>query len=280
MSDKIFNYLNNFLNKNLSKLKWLNRLVAIICLYLLFQIFLNNDFSLSWSQNLLIFPFILLIGYMFQSINWSLIISHKLKKEMIMSWFLSLIGKYFPFKIGVPLLRLTKDIDTDKADTKKYFLGVIYEVCYQIIAGTIIVIFYLITKFYNFSFVFTLVSFLIILLIASKLTSSQKPLLLLTSSLSYVFYILGIYLFLSKLGYTTELDIAVAYIGFSIVSLLFIGSPAGIGIREYLFITFFQTQGVLENSEYLQIAVLIRIIFVFSDFIGYTIFKIIELTNK
>ena len=280
MSDKIFNYLNNFLNKNLSKLKWLNRLVAIICLYLLFQIFLNNDFSLSWSQNLLIFPFILLIGYMFQSINWSLIISHKFKKEMIMSWFLSLIGKYFPFKIGVPLLRLTKDIDTDKADTKKYFLGVIYEVCYQIIAGTIIVIFYLITKFYNFSFVFALVSFLIILLIASKLTSSQKPLLLLTSSLSYVFYILGIYLFLSKLGYSTELDIAVAYIGFSIVSLLFIGSPAGIGIREYLFITLFQTQGVLENSEYLQIAVLIRIIFVFSDFIGYTIFKIIELTNK
>ena len=280
MFDKIFNYINNFINKNLSKLKWINRFVATICFYLLYQLFLNNSFSLNWSWNLIFFPLILLIGYMFQSFSWSLIISNKLKKEMITSWFLSLIGKYFPFKIAVPLLRLTKDLDTHKADTKKYFFGVIYEVFYQILAGSITVIFYLISKLYDISFVFSMISFLIILLISYKLTSSLKPLLLLTSLLGYVFYVFGIYALLSNLGYTTELDIAVAYIGFSTVSLLFIGSPAGIGIREYLFVTFFQTQGFLENSEYLQIAVLIRIIFVITDFMGYAIFKIIEFINK
>jgi hypothetical protein len=280
MFDKIFNYINNFINKNLSKLKWINRFVATICFYLLYQLFLNNSFSLNWSWSLIFFPLILLIGYMFQSFSWSLIISNKLKKEMITSWFLSLIGKYFPFKIAVPLLRLTKDLDTNKADTKKYFFGVIYEVFYQILAGSITVIFYFISKLYDISFTFGMISFLIILLISHKLTSSLKPLLLLTSLLGYVFYIFGIYALLSNLGYTTELDIAVAYIGFSTVSLLFIGSPAGIGIREYLFVTFFQTQGYLENSEYLQIAVLIRIIFVITDFMGYAVFKIIEFINK
>lgn len=280
MFDKIFNYINNFINNNLSKLKWINRFVATVCFYLLYQLFLNNSFSLNWSWSLIFFPLILLIGYMFQSFSWSLIIGNKLKKEMITSWFLSLIGKYFPFKIAVPLLRLTKDLDTNKADTKKYFFGVIYEVCYQILAGSITVIFYFISKLYDISFVFSMISFLVILLISHKLTSSLKPLLLLTSLLGYVFYIFGIFALLSNLGYTTELDIAVAYIGFSTVSLLFIGTPAGIGIREYLFVTFFQTQGFLENSEYLQIAVLIRIIFVITDFMGYAIFKIIEFTNK
>ena len=85
---------------------------------------------------------------------------------------------------------------------------------------------------------------------------------------------------LEALGNSLALDIALAYIGVSIISLLFVGSPAGIGIREYLLILFFKDQVNFINIDFLQIAILLRIMFITSDLVGFLIFKIKRITNS
>ena len=276
----MFDYLNNLLVKNLEKFKWINRAISIACIYLLYLLLVDKEFTLNWSWDFLSISLIILIGYLFNSVSWSLIIDNKIKKEKISSWFLSLIGKYFPFKLGIPLMRVSKDAQNTKVDTKTYFFGVIYEVLYQIITGGSIVTIYLIARFYNLPFTLLISIFFFILFLAYKISSSIKPFILLSTCLGYTMFIIAIDLLVRQIGHDSSLDIAMAYIASSIISLLFVGAPAGIGVREYLFIFFFQSQENLVEVDFLQVAFLLRIIFIFTDVLGYALFKLLEFKDS
>ncbi len=276
----MFDYLNNLLVKNLEKFKWINRAISIACIYLLYLLLVDKEFTLNWSWDFLSISLIILIGYLFNSVSWSLIIDNKIKKEKISSWFLSLIGKYFPFKLGIPLMRVSKDAQNTKVDTKTYFFGVIYEVLYQIITGGSVVTIYLIARFYNLPFTLLISIFFFILFLAYKISSSIKPFILLSTCLGYTMFIIAIDLLVRQIGHDSSLDIAMAYIASSIISLLFVGAPAGIGVREYLFIFFFQSQENLVEVDFLQVAFLLRIIFIFTDVLGYALFKLLEFKDS
>ena len=45
-------------------------------------------------------------------------ISDKPHTKDLISWFSSLIGKYLPLKLGIPLLRITDDLYVDKPNSK------------------------------------------------------------------------------------------------------------------------------------------------------------------
>lgn len=278
--NRIFNFFNELVANNIEKVKLINRAITIICVLLIFQTFRGSSISLSWNIFYLYTVVIILIGYLCQSITWSLIIEEKIEKLRIESWFLSLVGKYLPLKLGVPLIRASEDFQDDNPDTKKYFFSVLKEVLLQVLSGTGVVLIYLFSKYFEVQYVITLVIYCLFIFLIYKKTKYINVLIFLTSTFSYIFIIFALNILLQALGNSLSLDIALAYIGVSIISLLFVGSPAGIGIREYLLILFFKDQVNFINIDFLQIAFLLRIIFITSDLVGFLIFKIKRITNS
>ena len=51
------------------------------------------------------------------------LLNNNFKRETIISWFLSLIGKYFPLKLGVPLMRVSEDFKTESRFKKVLYWG-------------------------------------------------------------------------------------------------------------------------------------------------------------
>ncbi len=278
--NKIFNFFNEFITKNIEKVKLVNRLITLICIALIFQTFRGSSISLNWNIIYLYTVMIILIGYLCQSITWSLIIEEKIKKLRIESWFLSLVGKYLPLKLGVPLIRASEDFQDKNVDTKKYFFSVLKEVLLQVISGTGVVLIYLFSQYFDIQYLITVAIYCFIIFFIYKKFKSKNILIFLTSTFSYIFLIIAINLLLETLDYSFALDIALAYIGVSIISLLFVGSPAGIGIREYLLILFFKDQVNFINIDFLQIAILLRLIFITTDLLGFLIFKIKRITGS
>ncbi len=278
--NRIFNFFNELIANNLEKVKLINRVITLMCVFLIFQTFRGSNITLSWNIFYLYTVIIILIGYLCQSITWSLIIQEKIDKLRIESWFLSLVGKYLPLKLGVPLIRASEDFQDDNADTKKYFFSVLKEVLLQVLSGTGVVLIYLFSKYFEVQFVITLVIYCLFIFLIYKKTKYINVLIFLTSTFSYIFFIFALDILLDALGNSLTLDIALAYIGVSIISLLFVGSPAGIGIREYLLILFFKDQVNFINIDFLEIAILLRIIFITSDLVGFLIFKIKRITNS
>ncbi len=278
--NKIFNFFNVLITNNIEKVKIINRIITLICIFLIFQTFKGFEVSLSWNIFYLYTAIIILIGYLCQSITWSLIIEDKIKKLRIESWFLSLVGKYLPLKLGVPLIRASEDFQDNNADTKKYFFSVLKELLFQVLSATGVVFVYLFSKYFGVQYLFALLFYCFIVFLIYKKTQYRNVLIFLTSTFSYIFYIFAINLLLEELNYSFALDIALVYISVSVISLLFVGSPAGIGIREYLLILFFEDQVDFVNIDFLQIAILLRIIFINSDLFGFLIFKIKRFINS
>ena len=278
--NRIFNFFNELIANNIEKVKLINRAITLICVLLIFQTFRGSSISLSWNIFYLYTVIIIQIGYLCQSITWSLIIEEKIEKLRIESWFLSLVGKYLPLKLGVPLIRASEDFQDDNPDTKKYFFSVLKEVLLQVLSGTGVVLIYLFSKYFEVQFVITLVTYCLFIFLIYKKTKYINVLIFLTSTSSYIFIIFALNILLEALGNSLALDIALAYIGVSIISLLFVGSPAGIGIREYLLILFFKDQVNFINIDFLQVAILLRIIFMTSDLVGFLLFKLKRITNK
>lgn len=278
--NRIFNFLNEQISNNIKKVKIINRIITLICIFLIIQTFRGSNISLSWNIFYFYTVIIILIGYLCQSITWSLIIEDKIKKLRIESWFLSLVGKYLPLKLGVPLIRASEDFQDNNTDTKKYFFSVIKELLFQALSATGVVLIYLVSKYFEVQYLISLFIYCFIVFLIYKKTKYRNFLIFLTSTFSYIFYILAINFLLEELNYSFALDIALVYISVSVISLLFVGSPAGIGIREYLLILFFENQVNFVDIDFLQIAILLRIIFINSDLFGFLIFKIKRFTNN
>ena len=278
--NRIFNFFNDLITNNLEKVKLINRVATLICILLIFQTFRGSSISLSWNVFYLYTVVIILFGYLCQSITWSLIIENKIEKLRIESWFLSLIGKYLPLKLGVPLIRASEDFQDNNADTKKYFFAVLKEVLLQLLSAIGVVLIYLFSQHFDVQYLITLVTYCFFIFLIYKKTKYRNIFIFLTSTFTYIFFIFAINFLLNALNYSFALDIAVAYIGVSVVSLLFVGSPAGIGIREYLLILFFKDQVNFVDINFLQIAISLRIIFITSDLFGFLIFKIKRITNS
>ena len=79
----MFNKFNHLLINNLEKLKWINRIISLASLFLIYSLITDQEFSLNWSWNFLGVTLIIMIGYFFHSLSWSLIISNEISYEKI-----------------------------------------------------------------------------------------------------------------------------------------------------------------------------------------------------
>ena len=167
-------------------------------------------------------------------------------------WAFSRIGRYIPGGLAVLSMRISEKIPKEKNKSNQLF-GILEE---QFLSPLIIIftllIFYLLPI--NFSGVILIVIFLITFFtfrfIYLKIIKNSKSILL--SPLLVVFHVLSFFAFLLIVAYNLGLEepqIAAVYYQFSTsLSLLFIGVPAGIGIREMIF--YFISENLI-SKEYL-----------------------------
>ena len=280
MLNRLVRFLDNILNNHVSKIKFLNRLLTIICLFFLFRLTQNIDFRFQFDFEYLAASLLIIVGYLFQSISWSLILKNKFESTIVISWFVSVIGKYIPFKIGVPLLRVSEDVENSEVQSHKYFVSFLKEFLFQILSGFMFSTIYILAKLSGVNVFMIFGSYLILNLFFSIYLKSNLFLINFFNTISYLFFLLAI-VFMGNLMFgEINFDLGIAYIVSSVISLIFVGSPAGIGIREYLFIFLFQSNLIYFEINYLQFLVSIRIIFIFSDFISSVLGRLFKTINS
>ena len=110
---KIFVFFEKVLNSD-SFIKRFNYLLSFASLFFVIRYFWSQGLSVSFGVRTLFLSPILWLAYLLFAISWCLNINNKkINKDYILIWFSSLIGKYLPFKVGIPLFRISQ--------SKKYF---------------------------------------------------------------------------------------------------------------------------------------------------------------
>lgn len=253
----------NLLNSR-SYLRVFNMFLSILSFFYLFTNFSMNSDLFNFSANFIIFIILILIMNIFLAIGWSLLYYDQIKFEILSAWLISSIGKYVPFKIGLISKRFI-DSKTYQSEKKfsKYFL---IEISYNF--G----LFFILSLIGLSNYKISLLIFLILLIIIFK------KILNIRAIISYCFaYVSNLFALVYFYYYSSEfIDFGFSfnYILFSILGNLFIGAPAGIGIRETLLVnsTYFIDMGI----ELLTLLILIRLLYVLSDIISYLIGHIFQ----
>ena len=279
MIDRLVILLDNFLNKNISKVKNLNRLIAVVCMVFLIQVFNQEEISYALDLNFLVSIFLIFIGYLFQTISWSYIISEKPNIKTLSSWLTSIIGKYLPLKIGIPILRITDDLNTNNPNSRKYLNGVLIEVFFQLTSGIFFTGLYIFSQIISVNYFICFAFYLILLYSGFLFYKNQYFLVYIFNSITYLLYLFAVIYFGSILYGEVIIELGLAYIFSAIISLIFVGSPAGIGVREYFFILLFQDTIALASVNFIEFLILMRLIFIFADLFSYSVGKIIKFLN-
>jgi len=166
-------------------------------------------------------------------------------------WAFSRIGRYIPGGLAVLSMRISEKIPKEKNKSNQLF-GILEE---QFLSPLIIIFTFLIFYFLpiNFSGIVLTVVFFITFFtfrfLYLKVIKNSKSILL--SPLLIIFHVLSFFAFLLIVVHNLGLEepqIAAVYYQFSTsFSLLFVGVPAGIGIREMIFYFIYENLVSKEN---------------------------------
>ena len=280
---KIFVFFEKVLNSE-SFIKKFNYLLSIASLFFVIRYFWSQGLSVSFDTRTFFFSPILWLAYLLFAISWCLNINNKkINKDYIIIWFSSLIGKYLPFKVGVPLFRISESKKYfDDFDTKRNIKTLIIEQLFLIFWG-----FYFGTLFFleqNISFfviapVSIFVGIMFTLLIGSIFKAFKQYVIINIYILFGQFLILLylVYVFEFEFGYF-DLASVTSYVLVSTLSLLFVGAPAGIGIRELLYIQLLNYSNL--SDEVASFAIIIRLLFVINELFLTFVTRIYSNLNK
>lgn len=252
-------FLKNFRENKFSK--FLNYLITFISLYYVIQKFGEIEIEILKKVNLTMIIsgiFLVCCSLVLQSFAWSNLFFSKNSKYLSKVWINSNIGKYFPFKIGIILNRYSKIEEASLINISKNYITE------QILIISITTMFavplFFFEKLIFISLVF--ISFLGIPLILLKLKADYfKP-----SCFYYLSSIMNV-IFLSLLtreifGYV-DFKVVSVYIFSMIIGMFIFTAPAGIGIREAVFIYFLES--TLISSDILNFILISRVIYFLAD---------------
>ena len=200
------------------------------------------------------------------------------------NWSQANINKYIPGGIGLPITRFSISKNLSK-DSKNLIFGMIEDqlkgviIIFPFIIGSFIFVRELQKNYFYF------ISVALTLYLISKISDWYSKKL----NFKSLFYKNFIFIFISNimqvgvnfLVLSTLLDstnvqliyISILYCVSSALSLIFIGSPAGIGIREFIF--YIYSSNLLTNEIMLSYLFLIRVIFVITDVSFYLLSKLL-----
>ena len=265
---KIFVFFEKVLNSE-SFIKRFNYLLSFASLFFVIRYFWSQGLSVSFDIRTLFLSPILWLAYLLFAISWCLNINNKkINKDYLLIWFSSLIGKYLPLKVGIPLIRISESKKYfDDFDTKRNIKTLIIEQLFFIFWG-----FYFGSLFFlpqNISFfVIAPASIFIGLIFTLLIGSIFKPFKQFVIINIYIlfgqFLILTylVYIFEFEFGYFDLASVA-SYVLVSALSLLFVGAPAGIGIREFLYIQLLNYSNL--SGEFASFAIIVRLVFLINE---------------
>ena len=239
---KIFNNLlsNESHQLRLTKINLFLAILSSIFIYFLY-IDIQETLTLRYSFNPLEIV-VLVINYILGIKIWQKFSRNNYGENFgkdYSHWAFSRIGRYIPGGMAVLSMRISEKIPKEKNKSNQLF-GILEE---QFLSPLIIIFTFLIFYFLpiNFSGVVLTVVFFITFFtfrfLYLKVIKNSKSILL--SPLLIIFHVLSFFAFLLIVAHSLGLEepqIAAVYYQFSTsLSLLFVGVPAGIGIREMIF---------------------------------------------
>ena len=212
---------------------------------------------------------ILWLAYLLFAISWCLNINNKkINKDYILIWFSSLIGKYLPFKVGIPLFRISQSKKYfNDFDTKRNIKTLVIEQLFLIFWGFYFGSLFFLPqniKFFVIAPVSIFIGLILTLLIGSIFNAFKQFVIINIYILFGQFLILTylVYIFEFEFGYFDLASVA-SYVLVSSLSLLFVGAPAGIGIREFLYIQLLNYSNL--SDEIASFAIIIRVVFLINE---------------
>ena len=279
--------------KNQQKIKKFNITLSILALFFVARLY--SEFNLTnlkitnrFTLAVLVQVVVLFISYKIWK-NFLINNNVEINSSYLDNWSQANINKYIPGGIGLSITRfsIAKNLSID---SKKLFFGMIEDQ----LKGILIVFPFIIASFILVSELqknyFYFFSIALTLYIISKLSNQYSKRLNFNSlfSKNFIFIFLsnimqvGVnFLVLSTLLDTTNVQliyISILYCISASLSLIFIGSPAGLGIREFIF--YIYSTNLLTNEIMLSYLFLIRIISVVTDVSFYLLSKLLIKIDK
>ncbi len=268
--DNLFSLLNE--DKFQKKLKRLNVFVAIISIVYVGILFSSSKDEITNISGINFIEIILLlIIYFIVGVTWVKFSTKNIqvdRKNIFFDWAYSNIGKYFPGGVGLITIRLNQDGNEDKS--KRILFGLFEEQFLVPILSLPVLL--ISTLFLDKSYVYfglILLQFGMVYLFKFIYFTNQKikDISILNFSNYLIVTILStnfltFYIFFN-LGYENFLNQGIYYLIASYVGLLFVGIPAGIGIREAIFIFLLGTENLI--SEEILSLIYIRMLYLIVD---------------
>ena len=276
--EKLFSYIND--RKFQKKLKTINIGIAFIAtLYIVTIVYLSEEsLNILLSINLVE---VLLLGFIYfivgvTWVNFSTDSVFTVKKNIFFDWSYSNIGKYFPGGVGLISIRLNQD--AEKRNSKKILFG-LFEEQFLIPGLSLPVLFFSSFFLKNNYFYILIITFQIAFVYLFKrgyfINKKIKNISLLNFS-NYLIIAILLTNFLTffvfyNLGYENYLNLGIYYLIASYAGLLFVGIPAGFGIREGIFLFLLGTNFTVSQdlSTLLYFRILYLIVDIFYGFLGF-----------
>ena len=266
------------------KLKRINLIISIISIFYISSL-IRDEFNISvYTFTLNISEVIvLLIVYFFIGLTWVKFNSsnnNKEKTHIFFDWSFSNIGKYFPGGLGVISIRL--DQQSKKPDSKKIMFGLLEE---QFLIPILSLPVLLITNIYlknidstnNLKIIIFMIVIQFVTIFVFKKVYFKNNKINKNSMLNYSNYIfisliltnLFTFLIFYNFGFRDYLPRAIYYLIASYIGLFFVGVPAGLGIREAIFIFLLNTTSSTFSN--FDILIHIRLLYLICDiFYGFS----------
>ncbi len=268
--DTLFLLLNE--DKFQKRLKRLNVFVAIISIVYVGILFNSSEDEITnISEVNFIEIALLVIIYFIVGVTWVKFSTKNIqvnKKNIFFDWAYSNIGKYFPGGIGLITIRLNQDGSKEKS--KRIFFGLFEEQFLVPILSLPVLL--ISTLFLDKSYVYfglILLQFGVVYLFKFIYFKNQKikDISILNFSNYLIVTILSTnfltFFIFFNLGYENFLNQGIYYLIASYIGLLFVGIPAGIGIREAIFIFLLGTENLI--PEEILSLIYIRMLYLIVD---------------
>lgn len=260
------------IESNQKKLKKFNLFMSLISLIFITKIFFEYRNKLL-IKFLFFSPsfYIAVISYLAAAYLWSKLMKDNYGGNILdyfYNWCFSKIGKYIPSGLMLFSVRLNQK-NTINKNPKSIFYGLIQEqFIFPLVQIPALAICIINNLNFNIFLLYGILSFLIFYLlkfIFYKLRNNAKTLLnypivfLVISNLQLlILFNIAVYL-----NYQNPSKIALYYFLSSSLGLLFVGVPAGIGIREFIFYKI--TNNFLDETIFLEYVLSVRILFLLVD---------------
>ena len=268
--------------------KLIQIIVTSLAFYYLYNFFRNevnaSEIDLQIGTNSLLVITLFFLVNNLHSLGWSNLYTKEQGfnyKDTYLFAMKSHIGKYSFVKFGNFFIRLSQNYEQTK---KKDFLSkAVLEQSVLVIFGISFGIFYMLSASNAVLIIFLIVilNYLLIYLfnkfINKKLRSSIE-------TKTFRFYMATVFLqfgslsiFFNSAGFDEYLYLAGIYLFSSAISIIVSVIPAGLGVKESIFI--YVSNGILNNISFLNLLIELRILFIISDILSY-LYSVILLKYK